>query len=88
MGTRGLCRPLGGREGGGGKHGGLARGNVSLVRNRLHPSASHLSCLPHQGVGGVGRSGFYIPDSFQTEEGESLGIQKRDGYFIKEERFQ
>lgn len=36
------------------------------------------SGLPWQGVGGVGRGGFYIPDSFQTGEwrggGGSLGF--------------
>lgn len=29
----------------------------------------------------MGRGGFYIPDSFQTNEGGSLGFPKRDGYF-------
>lgn len=41
--------------------------------------------MPQHGVGGVGLGGFYIPDSFQTDDGGSLGFPKRDGYFIKEE---
>lgn len=43
MGTWGLCRPLG-REGGGGKRGGLARGRKrpSSSKPRLRPFAPHL----------------------------------------------
>lgn len=41
------------------------------------------SGLPWQGVGGVGRGGFYIPDSFQTGEWRGAGdlsvFQWRDG---------
>lgn len=35
-----------------------------------------VSGLPQLGVGGVGRGGFYIPDSFQTGEGISWFLEE------------